>query len=240
MSRVNTAELTMAKPERSPGADLEHGHPTLKRGLAMSKERDKWKIYRQIAGNIVLGLLYVLFAAGMTRNVILTHRVSGLLLLLYQLLVALFAFIRNFTKRVSVSTFEWFAAMMGTYLPLLLRATAHGRDNPFLVGIQVTGVLVTMTGLLSLNKSFGIVPADRGIKTGGLYCIIRHPLYAGYLASIGAFTAMNPSGANIGIYLWFAAFEIARLFLEETFLSADAEYSAYMRRVRWRLIPFVF
>lgn len=188
----------------------------------------------------MLGLLYILFAVGMTRSFVFTHRLSSLLLLLYELLVAVFAFSRSYTKRASTSALEWFVAMMGSYLPLLLRATPHGRDNPVLQGIQIIGILVTVMGLLNLNKSFGLLPADRGIKTGGLYRIIRHPLYAGYLASIGAFTAMNHSRANIGIFLSFVAFEIARLFLEEMFLSASPDYAAYIRRVRWRLIPLVF
>jgi protein-S-isoprenylcysteine O-methyltransferase Ste14 len=235
MSRDYITFAETAKLEEPVGADQE-----CQTTPAVSEKTDKSRVFRQVASNIVLGLLYILFAMGMTRSFIATHRLSSLFLLVYELLVALFAFIRSFTQRVSTSVIEWFVALMGSYLPLLLRGTAHGRDNLFLVGIQIAGILVTVAGLLSLNKSFGLVPADRGLKTSGFYRIIRHPLYAGYLASIGAFTAMNYSRANIAIYLWFAAFEITRLFLEETFLSANADYAAYMRRVRWRLIPFIF
>ena len=36
------------------------------------------------------------------------------------------------------------------------------------------------------------------------------------------------------------AFQVARIFNEERFLSRYPEYRRYQRLTRWRLIPFVF
>ncbi|HKA33835.1 MAG TPA: isoprenylcysteine carboxylmethyltransferase family protein [Candidatus Binatia bacterium] len=75
----------------------------------------------------------------------------------------------------------------------------------------------------------------------GVYSVVRHPMYVGAVLLI------------IGMPLWlesyagvvFAAVPIAtlavRILIEERFLKRElAGYEDYMRRVRWRLIPFVW
>jgi hypothetical protein len=41
--------------------------------------------------------------------------------------------------------------------------------------------LLVLAATLRLGRSFGIVATNRGIQTGGLYRIVRHPIYAAYV-----------------------------------------------------------
>lgn len=106
--------------------------------------------------------------------------------------------------------------------------------------IQFTGVAIALVGLGCLGRSFGLVPANRGIKVGGAYRFVRHPAYAGYLISYAAYILENPSAWNIAVFCVATACQLLRIRKEEEFLAADPIYVAYRQRVRYRLIPFVY
>ncbi len=93
---------------------------------------------------------------------------------------------------------------------------------------------------LSLGRSFGLLPANRGVVSTGAYRFVRHPIYAGYLLSEIGFLLANFSTRNlITIGVWMVL-QIGRILLEERLLSDDADYRAYRAQVRYRLIPGVF
>ena len=102
------------------------------------------------------------------------------------------------------------------------------------------GSLLQIAGLLSLNRSFGLVAAQRGIKTGGMYRVVRHPVYASYLISSSAYLLTNASPTNGVVYVLAMLMLVARLLREERFLSSDVRYRVYMRQVKYRLLPFIF
>jgi len=106
--------------------------------------------------------------------------------------------------------------------------------------VQVTGMVISLTGLFSLNKSFGLVAAHRGVKTGGLYSVVRHPIYAGYFLSFGAFLVQNITLINVLIYGVFVTLEILRVRAEERVLSQDPDYASYARKTRWRVLPSIY
>jgi protein-S-isoprenylcysteine O-methyltransferase Ste14 len=106
--------------------------------------------------------------------------------------------------------------------------------------VQALGFVVCIAGALSLNESFGVVAANRGVKSRGMYRFMRHPIYAGYFLEAGAFLAQNLSIDNILIMMIWACFQFRRIFVEEAFLAADPDYVAYQKSVPWRLIPFVW
>jgi protein-S-isoprenylcysteine O-methyltransferase Ste14 len=93
--------------------------------------------------------------------------------------------------------------------------------------------------MLSLRRSFGIVPAHRGIRTQGLYNIVRHSLYSSELIWILGFVLVNPSAWNISLWLSDCVLQFTRAVAEERFLSMDPIYSRYRAHVKYRLIPFV-
>jgi protein-S-isoprenylcysteine O-methyltransferase Ste14 len=152
--------------------------------------------------------------------------------------VALFILRRDATS-ISTSPSLWLIAFGGTFLPLLMRPNGSG---PFMTvgnAIQLVGMLGIIVALLSLRRSFGIVPANRGIRTQGLYNVVRHPLYASELLTLGGFAIVNPSLWNVSLWLCEIGLQLARAHAEERFLGEDPSYLQYRSRVKYRLIPLV-
>jgi protein-S-isoprenylcysteine O-methyltransferase Ste14 len=132
----------------------------------------------------------------------------------------------------------WSVAMAGSFLPLLVVPVGAEWIPPALaVFMMMLGLLLSVAAKLFLQRSFGIVAANRGVERRGPYRIVRHPMYLGYLLSNMAFLGMSFSGWNVAVYTaaWLAM--IIRIALEEQVLSADAGYVAYRQKVRWRLVP---
>lgn len=164
------------------------------------------------------------------------------LLLISETALMLFVLIRRPTGNISVRLGDWLLAIVATAAPLMIQP---GEDLlPALAPIGVALVLVGNTGQLfaklSLRRSFGIAPANRGIKSDGMYRFVRHPMYAGYLVVHIGILMLMPSVINLLVYAigWWA--QILRLKAEEALLSQDEAYAAYMAKVRYRLIPGLF
>lgn len=100
-----------------------------------------------------------------------------------------------------------------------------------------SGAVIALLAKAFLGRSFGIVPANRGVKRSGVYRIVRHPMYAGYIVSHIGFLLLFFSVHNLMIYtaVWISLWLRARA--EEQFLEADEEYRTYREQVRYRLIP---
>jgi protein-S-isoprenylcysteine O-methyltransferase Ste14 len=107
------------------------------------------------------------------------------------------------------------------------------------IPLEFVGAVVVLGAFLSLNRSFGIAPENRGIKTKGLYRIVRHPMYSGYLLTEAGFVLSNSSAYNAVIFVSASLFLVLRLIAEERFLKADPAYEAYARKTPWKLIPFI-
>ena len=171
-----------------------------------------------------------------------TGALSSLLYLIYELMIVLFLVIRNLPKEISFSPYNWTIALLGTLGATLLRPTENSMlpDLDFLVILQLLGFVISALGLLSLSKSYGTVPANRGIKTTGLYKYIRHPLYSGYFFTLFAFTLQNASIYNIAIITMVLTFKGLRIFAEERLLMKDPEYKAYAQTTKYRIIPYIW
>jgi protein-S-isoprenylcysteine O-methyltransferase Ste14 len=94
--------------------------------------------------------------------------------------------------------------------------------------------------LLALGRSFGIVPANRGLRTGGPYGLVRHPLYACYVVSWVGYVLENPVARNILVFSAAFVFQLLRMHREELFLKRDTGYRAYCNAVRYRVLPRVY
>ena len=107
----------------------------------------------------------------------------------------------------------------------------------FISGI---GLLIVVFGKLSLGRSFGLAPANRGIVCSGLYRHVRHPIYLGYLITHLGFVIANPVSWNLCLLGAADCALVLRAIREEKTLARDPEYRAYMHRVRWRIVPRIF
>src|SRR5207244_6185956 len=99
--------------------------------------------------------------------------------------------------------------------------------------MSAAGLIVVIAAKLTLGRSFGIAPANRGIVARGPYNVVRHPIYAGYLVTHIAFLIANPGPWNCAVVLIGDSALIARALIEERVLAGDQAYQAYCRRVGW-------
>src|SRR6185295_2554225 len=89
--------------------------------------------------------------------------------------------------------------------------------------ICALGLGLVVVGKMAPGRSFGLVPANRGVVVRGPYNFVRHPIYAGYLITHVAFFFANPIPWNAAIILITDAALILRALMEERVLSTDAE-----------------
>jgi protein-S-isoprenylcysteine O-methyltransferase Ste14 len=133
-------------------------------------------------------------------------------------------------------------AFGGTFGGLLLRpGGAHplwGVQAGF--GLQLAGLLIAITSLAALGRSFGFVAADRGVQTRGPYAVVRHPVYASYLLIQSGYVLQSLSPRNAAVFAFAAACNTGRVLAEERLLGTSPAYRAYRERVRWRLIPYLW
>jgi protein-S-isoprenylcysteine O-methyltransferase Ste14 len=102
------------------------------------------------------------------------------------------------------------------------------------------GSVLVLVATLRLGRSFAIIAANRGIQTGGLYRLVRHPIYAAYALIFSGFVLTHPSAANALVLLVWLWAQTRRIQAEEQLLAQDHVYRAYHRRVRYRLLPKVW
>jgi len=108
------------------------------------------------------------------------------------------------------------------------------------VALSAAGLLVVVAGKLSLGRSFGLMPANRGIVSTGLYRWLRHPIYAGYLVTHLAFVAAHATIWNVAVLVVADVALLVRAVIEERTLALDPAYASYQQRVRWRVCPGIF
>ncbi|MEJ2377227.1 MAG: methyltransferase [Pseudolabrys sp.] len=138
---------------------------------------------------------------------------------------------------------DWGLSFGAVSLPLLFTApAAPGALIPawLATALMLLGLLTQIAVKLALARSFGVVPANRGVKTRGPYRLLRHPLYAGYTLTHIGFLLGFQSLSNALLYGVVLAVEVARILREEAVLGGDPAYGAYTSRVRYRLLPGVF
>lgn len=164
----------------------------------------------------------------------------SLMLLVSEGVVVAFVLARSPTDRISVSPRDWVVAFAGTFAVLLVGKGGEPLLGPTGGLLLLVGFAIHFGAKLSLWRSFGVVPADRGIKTRGLYAVVRHPMYFGYVISHLGFFLAAPSYWNAVVYLCAWSLFVARILAEEKILSTNSEYRAYQKKVRYRLMPGVF
>ena len=106
--------------------------------------------------------------------------------------------------------------------------------------ISAVGLILIVVGKLTLGRSFGLVPANRGVVVAGPYALVRHPIYTGYLITHIAFLVAFPTWSNLLLIVASDTALVVRALMEERVLGRDVAYQAYCQRVGWHLVPGVF
>lgn len=186
--------------------------------------------------DLLVGLAWLLYAAAYLRHTLDSHSLPGLGLMIFYTLVAVFFFLRTPNQK-QCAWWETALAVGGVFLPIVtLRPVQPGLK---LLGgiVQALALAGMILALISLGRSFGIAPADRGLVTRGLYRWIRHPLYAMEIWFYVGFLVANPAWPNLAGLLLCLAVHVIRIRREERILSG---YESYAGQVRWRLLPLVW
>ena len=120
----------------------------------------------------------------------------------------------------------------------------EGHDAASAVGavLVVAGAALAVWASRCLGRSFTPFPKplESGLVTEGPFAIVRHPVYTGGIALFVGYS-LYASVPALVLTFALAGLWVGKLGVEEgLLLNAYDAYPEYRRRVRWRLLPFVY
>jgi protein-S-isoprenylcysteine O-methyltransferase Ste14 len=195
-----------------------------------------------MVGKVCILILFSAMATRLAQDFVETGHITGLLLLASEALVVALTLVRRPAEVVDRTWKARALTMFSTFCPPLLRPAAVAALGPesLTVMISAVGLMIVVLGKISLGRSFGLTPANRGVVCSGVYRFVRHPIYLGYLITHVGFVMAYPAGWNLGVLVAADVALMLRAICEERTLALDPSYRAYMDRVRWRIFPGVF
>lgn len=187
---------------------------------------------------VFLLLLFAWFVSRILPSV--AGQPYNMLILASESLTAFLVLIRR-PGPMATTLYAWVIAIVGTCAPLLVLPTDVTLIPVWAAAaLMTTGLFFSLSAKAFLRRSFGIVAACRGVRRGGPYRLVRHPMYSGYVVTQAGFLLLNPSFWNAAVYAvaWVAL--LLRIDEEEKFLLRDPAYRDYRQDVRWRLLPGLY
>jgi len=81
---------------------------------------------------------------------------------------------------------------------------------------------------------------DEELQTGGVFRIVRHPLYFGWLITV--FGAAHMTGDRLTFAVLTTAYLVIAIPWEERSLEREfgESYRRYKEKVRWRIVPYLY
>jgi protein-S-isoprenylcysteine O-methyltransferase Ste14 len=196
---------------------------------------------RTLGTNILIGVLFVFFSFAAFVTWQATGRAQTLILAFQELLIVGLVITRRHSVVESRSVWDGTVALLGTAAPLLLRPSSTlPALAPIGLALQLVGVILATLAVFSLGRSFGIVAANRGVRTTGFYRFVRHPLYGSYMVGYAGYILGDLSIQNLVLIVLTILCQYARAVAEERILLQDPAYRAYAQQVRYRFIPYLF
>jgi protein-S-isoprenylcysteine O-methyltransferase Ste14 len=191
--------------------------------------------------NASLAALYALFIYRHAVTFLETREPTFLAIVVLETMIVALFLVRREASASNVSPMALAATAVGTFSTLFMAPVGRsGAPDAITVSIQVVGLTMAIVSLGSLRRSFGLAPANRGIKTNGMYRFVRHPLYASYLVALSGYLLAYPAPRNVALLAASIAGQLVRMSLEERLLLRDPTYVRYAARTRFRLVPRLY
>jgi protein-S-isoprenylcysteine O-methyltransferase Ste14 len=154
-------------------------------------------------------------------------------------IMAVMSFARFAPRSATVNLRTIAASGAMLIIPCFMRPTDSSTSALVTTGLifELFGVTLTQVARVYMGRSFGILPANRGIVSKGPFRWVRHPIYFGWLVLSIGFAMSYASPRNVLLIVATVPFMFWRIGQEEAHLRADPEYRAYMDRVPYRLWP---
>ena len=205
-------------------------------------KRPSSEVTIDLLSRALIGVLFTLLCVNIFGNFMRTGRVTGLLMLASEALVVVMTVVRRPALLIDRSVAARVVTTLALVGPPLLRASdvVPLLPDALTAGVSALGVALVVLGKIALGRSFGLVPANRGIVVRGPYTFVRHPIYTGYLITHVAFLMASPTPWNFAVLFFSDSALIVRAMMEERVLRNDVEYQGYCQRVGWHLVPGVF
>jgi protein-S-isoprenylcysteine O-methyltransferase Ste14 len=168
-----------------------------------------------------------------------THQVASLLMAAMNALLVVFYVRRRRSHDVGASLKVVVLANLGTFGSFLYVTgePLHPALNEPCLAVMTAALVVSLGAFVSLGRSWGILPANRGVRTGGLYRVVRHPIYASYIVFDVCYALVAATWRNAAVAATIALVLYARARYEEELLLRDPQYAAYATRTRYMLFP---
>ena len=196
-----------------------------------------------IVERLVILALYSQFAIRLLTQGPGSLNIGSILIVMSESIPLFFILVRRFSTQVSRHPFDWTIAILATAVPLLISpAATHASLLPEILcnAIIMLGLCIQIAAKVSLGRSYGIVPANRGVQLDGPYRFVRHPMYLGYTMTHIGFVCLMPSALTAFLYVFAFSLQIVRVLREERVLNEDPVYRDFASHVRYRLVPGVF
>src|SRR5262249_54450259 len=142
-----------------------------------------------IVARAVVVVLFSAMAARFGSDFLATGRLNGLLLLVSEGLVVALTVVRRSAAIIDRSLHARLLTPLSMLGPPLLQPSHLPALAPevLTVALSAAGLFVVIAGKVTLGRSFGLMPANRGVVSSGVYRLVRHPIYMGYLVTHLAF-----------------------------------------------------
>lgn len=147
------------------------------------------------------------------------------------------------------SVYVWIASLLLIAVCLLWQPIggtlydATGAARVALAALEGLGVALIAWSVARIDplELAGIHPPSAGgLQTGGPYRLVRHPLYLGWM--LAALATPHLTGDRLAFAVLTSTYLVVAVPWEERSLRGafGAAYASYTRRVRWRVIPFIY
>ena len=190
---------------------------------------------------ILASLLLVLFALNALSAYAHTGRWVFLALLVGEAITVVIYLAARRPTQVDTSLSAGFITALATFYFMAFDLESGMPILPILgVTLQIAGLAWQIAAKLTLGRSFGMLPAARGLVTTGPYAYLRHPIYAAIIHFIWAGALDNFSWPVLAWAETVTAGAFTRMHIEEYLLKKKyPEYREYKKRVK-KLIPFIY